>query len=208
MFKQEKEIVLASQSDSRKKVLDFGKIQYKIPKNIHSDEDEELFKQKVEHLPLTQYVQEISNFKALAISKNHPNQFILSGDQACVMGDEEIRKPYTKEQAIAQLTSFSGQTFELVTSLTLVKNDKIIWQFQEKPTVTFRKFSMKEAENYVNKEETEPDGFSVVGIAGACRIESPYGVHMIKQVQGNQYSVMGLPLLPLIDELYNQEIII
>lgn len=206
MFKQQEDILLASQSDSRKKVLDFANISYKTPQNIHSDEDEELFKQSVEHLNMSTYIQKISNYKALEVSQKNPEYYVLSGDQACVLDGEEVRKPYSKTEAIAQLTSFSGKTFQLITSLTLCKGGHIIWEYQSTPEVSLRQFSMRDAEHYVEMEEQS--GRSVVGIAGACRIESPYGIHMIKQVSGDQYSIMGLPLNALIDELYNQKIII
>ncbi len=208
MFKQNEKIILASQSDSRKKVLDMAKIQYDLPKNLHSDEDEETFKHSVEHLKMEEYIQKISNFKALEVSKLNPNITVLSGDQACVLNGEEIRKPYTTTEAIAQLTSFAGKTFELITSLSLCKNGRVIWEYQTTASVTLRKFSMRDAENYVNIEETAEDGDSVVGVAGACRIESPYGMHMIKHVSGDAYTIMGLPIHALVDELYKQNIII
>lgn len=201
MFKQTEKILLASQSDSRQKVLTHAKIDFETLKNIHSDQDEETFKQTVEHLTLDRYIQEISNFKSVDISKEHPECYVLSGDQACVLDGEEIRKPYSRSEAIGQLTSFSGKTFELVTSLTLAKNGIIAWEFQNTSAITMRRFSMLDAERYFDLEEQGPHG-SLVGIAGACRIESPYGAHLIEKIDGDQYSIMGLPLHPLMAQLY------
>lgn len=207
MFKQAENIILASQSNSRRKVLEMAKIRYNVPEKLHSDKDEELFKQSVEHYDMPTYIQKISDFKALEVSKLNPERLVLSGDQACVLDGEEIRKPYSKAEAIAQLTSFSGKTFELLTSLSLCKNGKITWTYQTTACVTLRKFSMRDAEEYVNLEESAEDGHSVVGIAGACRIESPYGIHMIKHVTGDAYTIMGLPINALVDELYKQKIL-
>lgn len=205
MFKQEKGIYLASNSRDRKAVLDFHNIQYKTPNFLISDDGEEIFKHKVEHLSIKEKIQAISNYKSLEVSKINLKGWILSGDQACVLDGAMIDKPKTRSEAIAQLLSHSGKTVELITSITLCKNGKVEWEYQEIPTVTLNSFSMLDAEKYVDLEAESPSG-SVIGIAGACKVESPLGSHIIKVVNGSQHSIMGMPINALLQELYKQKI--
>jgi septum formation protein len=207
MFKQEKKIILASNSRDRKAVLNFHNIQFITTKNLISDVEEDIFKQKVEHFDLKKQIQEISNFKGQEISKNYLDTWVLSGDQSCVVDGIMVSKPKTRSEAVAQLLSHAGKTVELITSITLCYGGKIAWEYQEIPTVTLNHFSMKDAERYVDLEELSSTG-SVIGIAGACKIESPLGSHMIKTANGSQHSIVGLPINALFQELYKHKIFI
>tara|TARA_R110000868_G_scaffold218576_1_gene468954 strand:+ start:99968 stop:100591 length:624 start_codon:yes stop_codon:yes gene_type:complete len=207
MFKQVEKLVLASNSYGRKQVLDFANISYHIGKNLVKDAQEESFKQTVNHLNISDQVTAISNHKGLEISKKYPDVYVLSGDQACVINNELTSKPKNRAEAIGQLTSQSGITCQLITSATLCINGEVIWQHQEEPTIQFRNFSMREAEKYVDLEEASETG-GVIGIAGACKIESPLAPHILKSVTGNYHTIIGLPINALINKLYELKILI
>lgn len=207
MFKQQEKIILASNSYGRKYVLNYAEINYSVAENLIDDEQEDTFKQTVEHLSIEDQIQQISDYKGLNISKQYPEHYVLSGDQASVVEGEIISKPKTRAEAIAHLTAHAGKTYLLVTSATLCKNGEVIWKHQETPTVKLTKFSMKDAENYVSIEEKSPTG-GVIGIAGACKIESPAAIHLIKEVSGNHHTIIGLPINAVTHQLYKLKVII
>lgn len=201
MFKQNQTIILASNSWGRKHLLDLAMINYRVAQNPVSDAQEDSFKDTVKHLDTEEQILKIATYKGLEVSKKYPDMYIVSGDQACVFNNTIVSKPKTRAEAIGQLTAHAGHEVTLTTAGVICKNGEAVWSHIESPKVKFRKFSMKDAESYVDAEEKSETG-SVVGIAGACKLESPHGIHMIEKADGNHNTIIGLPLNALINELY------
>ena len=206
MFKQAEKIILASSSSGRKRVLNFGNIEFEVAKDLVNDEQEDSFKLTVEHLSNNEVIQKISDFKGLEISKNYPDHYVLSSDQGCIVDGNIISKPKKTEDAINQITKKSGKYIQLITVATLCKNGNVVWQHTETPEICMRKYSKQDAIDYVNAEAESETG-SVIGIGGAVKTEGPLGVHMIKSTQGSHFTIIGLPLNALIDELYRLKIL-
>ena len=100
-------IILASGSDSRKQMLEEAGIIFEV---IVSSADEDLIKNEISSLPFNEQVIHLAKAKAKLISKKHPDNIVIGGDQMCVLGEKLLHKPGTKDKAIESLKLLSNQT--------------------------------------------------------------------------------------------------
>jgi septum formation protein len=182
--------ILASKSASRQKLLKNAGLIFKTaPANI----DENAIKlEMLENGSLVRdIVERLASEKALKLSKENPNQYILGGDQILTCEGQLFNKARTVEEAKEHLLFFRGKTHTLTTSIVLAKENKIVWGYTSEPKLTMRNYSDSFLNGYV----------SIAGDALLCSVGCYYleenGIQLFSEIKGDYYDILGLPLLPL-----------
>lgn len=179
-------LILASNSRTRKEVLDKVGLKYNvIPSNIeeHSDKTDP-----------KEYVMDLSKQKADAVSKEIKEGVILSADSIIYIDNKKLEKPKTKEQAKKMLKNLSGKINYAVTGVTIIdlyKNKSIT--LNEVTEVSFDNLTDEEIEWYIDNEQYifERCGYS---IAGKSAIYIP-------KINGDYYNILGMPISRVYKEL-------
>ncbi|MGH6888259.1 MAG: Maf family protein [Rhizomicrobium sp.] len=133
--------------------------------------------------------------KAVAVAALRPRQHILGCDQVLLLDTEPIGKCSTKTEARALLARLRGRTHELVTAAALVVDNHLLWEHTEICRLTMRNFSDAFLDAYVSMA-----GDALTCCVGCYRLES-CGIQLFERVEGDFFSILGLPLLPVLGEL-------
>lgn len=182
-----KPIILASQSPRRKQLLEWAEIPFKI---IISSADESF----PQHLNTNEIAIHIAKEKALAVQKKvENNKTILAADTIVVLNNKILGKPDSKKEAIETLIKLSGKIHEVITGVCILNSEKE-YCFAEKTVVEFHSLTQNQIEFYVDK-------YKPYDKAGAYAIQEWIGVVGIKNIQGDFYNVMGLPISKVFQEL-------
>jgi len=178
-------IILASSSPRRKEILELTGFKFKV---IPSSFDEESI--HVQDCNLLPY--ELSYYKAIDVLKDYPHDTIIGSDTIVVIDNEVLGKPRSKEEAKTMLQKLSNKTHEVITGVCILKKEQII-RFTSITHVTFTYLSPKEIQAYVDTNEP-------MDKAGAYAIQGLGGKY-ISKIDGDFYTVMGLPLYRVYHEL-------
>ena len=181
-------IILASQSPRRKQLLEWAEITFEV---IVSNTNETYPKDlAIEDVPVF-----IAREKAKAIANSLSNNTkkILAADTIVVINNEIIGKPQNREQAIEFLQKLSGSQHQVITGVVILDGEKEI-AFADTTTVTFHSLTMEQIEFYV-------DEYKPYDKAGAYAIQEWIGVVGIKNINGDFYNVMGLPVSRVVQAL-------
>lgn len=171
-------LILASASPRRKELLEL----LQLPFEVIGSEVEEVVD---ENLHPEVMVQSLAQQKAESVAKTNPHAFVIGSDTLVVFQGKMLGKPKSEEEALEMLTMLSGQTHEVYTGVSIVQNGNQ-HSFCEKTSVTFYSLSQREIEEYVNTGEP-------MDKAGAYGIQG-YGALLVKEIKGDYYAVMGLPI--------------
>ncbi len=179
-------IILASQSPRRKQLLEWAE----VPFDILVKETDESFPAD---LPLEEIAIHIARNKALAIKMAAGQKPVLAADTIVVLGNEVIGKPKDREDAVSILSRLSGNRHQVITGVCIQYGDKEI-SFAETTEVEFHPLTREQLEFYV-------DHYKPYDKAGAYAIQEWIGVVGIKQIKGDFYNVMGLPVSRVVKAL-------
>jgi septum formation protein len=177
--------ILASQSPRRADLLKF------IIKDftIQVSESEEIIDPR---LNSQQLVMELAKEKALEVSLNNKDAYVLGFDTLVILDGQPLGKPKDKKDAFNMLKSLSGRSHLVVTGCAIIKGDYVD-KFSDEAVVTFNKVTDEEINEYLDTGEPF-DKAGAYGIQG-------YGARYIKEIKGDYYSVMGMPLQKLYNKL-------
>jgi septum formation protein len=189
-------IILASGSQSRKIMLEDAGI---IFKTITSEVDEDALKIKIASMPFKQQVIELAKAKAKVVSFSNPGNIVIGGDQMCIFENKVFDKPGSEEKAISNLKLLSGTTHFQYSGVCIYKDGKSLWEYSEVVKMNMHDLSDEEIINYVKLENP-------IHAAGAYKFES-LGCNLFSSVDGSSYTIRGMPLLPLLNELRNLNIV-
>ena len=137
----------------------------------------------------------LAEAKAARVSRRAPGALVIGADQILECGGVWFDKPPDVDHARAHLTSLRGRSHQLATAVCVVRDGQRLWHHREAPRLTMRRFSDAFIESYLAAQ-----GSSVLGSVGAYRLEGP-GVQLFARIEGDHFSILGLPLLPLLDFL-------
>jgi septum formation protein len=187
-----KDIILASASGIRLKILkDFGFNVKVVPASIDEDEiKSSLLNEKFTPIEISRALAET---KAKKISGKFINDLVLGADQVLDYKGNIFNKPENMESAIDLMQRLNGNSHSLFSSICLSKNNVIIWMYTEKVVLKMKKLSDKFIKDYLEKI-----GLEIIKKYGVYQIEG-LGKELFEEIQGDEYSVMGMPIKQLIN---------
>ncbi|MGV1916662.1 Maf-like protein [uncultured Agrobacterium sp.] len=194
------ELILASASASRQMLMRNAGLTFSsIPAQI----DERAIDTKLEQDGAAPEViaLELAKAKAIAVSLLHPEAFVIGSDQTMSLGDRIYHKAKDMAQAHANVLSLSGKTHRLNCGVALAKNGAVIWD-----TVSIAKMTVRElSADYVSRY-LERSGSQVLSSVGAYQLEGE-GIQLFSSIEGDYFTILGLPLLPLLAQLRELRVI-
>ena len=191
-----KEIILASKSGVRKKILEKNNIQCKIePSNVDEDSvKESLLKEKATPTIISKNLAEL---KANKISQKFTEEMVLGADSVIDLEGEIISKPNNREEALKILQKLNGKTHQLVSSVCISKGGSMIWNYTDKANLTMKQMSNEELKVYLAKiSDKALYAYNVYQIEGEGR-------SLFSKVEGEEDTIMGLPVKKIKEDLNN-----
>ena len=145
--------------------------------------------------------QVLAEAKALDVSEKNPGAVVIGCDQTLSLGDEIFHKPADMEAARRQLLKFSGKTHQLNSAVVLVKDGKTLWRHVSIARMTMRDLDPGFVGRYLGRV-----GDVALSSVGAYQVEGP-GIQLFDKIEGDYFTIIGLPLLPLLAELRKEKLI-
>lgn len=137
----------------------------------------------------------LAEAKALAVSAKNDGALVIGADQILSCEGRRYDKPKSMAEARGNLLAFRGRPHILHSGLVLVKDGGTLWNLTARATLTMREFSEEFLDAYL-----EEAGERVMKSVGCYQLEGP-GVQLFERIEGDYFSILGLPMLPLLDEL-------
>ncbi len=187
-------LILASTSATRKALLDKAGLRFDIrPASIDERSIEaEAFDAGADARDIALI---LARRKAEAVSALCPGALVIGADQTLALGLELLHKPANRTAAAEQLDRLRGKTHRLHAAVALVRDGEFLWSDAQTAELTMRDFSPEERDAVLDLE-----GEQVLGSVGGYRLEGP-SIRLFETVVGDYFTILGLPLLPLLAAL-------
>ena len=192
------EIILASKSRVRKKILDDNKITCRAePSNVDEDSvKESLLREKATPTIISKNLAEL---KANKVSQKFVNELVLGADSIIDLSGEIISKPNDRIEALNILEKLNGKTHQLVSSICISRGGSMIWNYTDKASLTMKQMSVEELKAYLAKISDEAlYSYNVYQIEGEGR-------SLFSKVEGDEDTIMGLPVKKIKEYLSNHK---
>ena len=137
----------------------------------------------------------LAEMKARKLADKHTSALVLGCDQILAFQGQVYGKPETPTEARAQLGAFRGQTHQLISALVLYDEGKPIWRHISEASLTMRPVSDAYLDDYISRNWP-----ALQHSVGGYKLEEE-GVRLFSQINGDYFTILGLPLLPLIGYL-------
>lgn len=142
----------------------------------------------------------LAELKALSVSQRRPG-FVIGADQMLAVEGRVLDKPKDAAEAREHLLALRGRAHELLTAAVVARDGAVIWRHIETPRLRMRTFSDEFLEDYLSRA-----GEKVLRSVGAYQLEG-LGAQLFERVEGDYFSVLGLPLLPLLAFLREHKVV-
>jgi len=190
------EIILASKSRVRKKILEENRIKCVVePSNVDEDSiKKSLLKEKATPEIISKNLAEL---KANKVSQKLNGDLVLGADSVIDLNGKIISKPTDRAEALKILVGLNGQTHHLISSVCISKNGSMIWNYTDKAALTMKQMSKEELEIYLAKISDEAlYAYNVYQIEGEGR-------SLFSKIEGDVDTIMGLPVKKIKEYLNN-----
>ena len=190
-------LILASNSAARRQMLSNAGYRFDT---IAADIDERAL--KTAHLdaslPIDDLALVLANAKAQAVNTDHPADLVIGSDQVLFCEGKVFTKVNTLPQAAQQLTELQGKTHVLISAVACWHENQPVFQTSETASMRMYRLTAKDIDTYL--AET---GSTILGSVGCYQIEGK-GIRLFEEVQGSHFTIMGMPLTPLVKFLKDQ----
>ena len=190
------EIILASKSNIRKKILESNKILCKVePSNVDEDSiKESLLKEKASPETISKNLAEL---KANKISQKIVGELVLGADSVIDLNGKIISKPENRDEALEILRDLNGKTHQLISSVCISQNGSMIWNYTDKASLTMKQMREDELISYLAKISDE-----ALYAYNVYQIEAE-GRSLFSKIDGDEDTIMGLPVKKIKEYLSN-----
>jgi len=185
-------LVLASRSNIRRSLLAAAGVAVEI---VPSDVDERTLEAAAPSLSPAAVAGLLARAKASAVAWLHPGRLVLGADQVLALGGTRFTKPADRAAARAQLSALAGRSHELLSAIAFVQDATVLFQHVSTASLTMRAFSDEFLERYLDAA-----GAAATESVGAYQLEG-LGVQLFERVDGDYFTVLGLPLLAAMEFL-------
>ncbi|MCX7302792.1 MAG: Maf-like protein [Hyphomicrobiales bacterium] len=187
-------LILASESRFRKAMLEAAGVDIDVaPATI----DERVVEKTLAGTGASpeDVAQVLAEAKALDVSEKQPGRLVLGCDQTLSLGDETFHKPADMEEARRHLLKLSGKTHQLNSAAVLARNGETLWR-----DVGIARMTMRKLEPAFIGRHLARVGPMALNSVGAYQIEGE-GIQLFDKIDGDHFTIVGLPLLPLLKAL-------
>ncbi len=191
-------LILASSSHTRRNLLSNAGIVFEA---LAPAMDEAKLQDDLKEHSSISMAQHLADAKAISISLQHPNSFVIGADQTLICHSIAYHKPINRNEAKQQLQALRSKTHQLHSALSCAFNGTIIWQFHDQAELTMRSFSEEFLENYLDQT-----GDDILGSVGAYKIEG-LGIQLFEEIKGDYYTILGFPLPALMKFLRTRDLL-
>jgi len=191
-------IILASKSGVRKKILDENNIKSEvIPSNLNEDQiKESLINEKATPEIISKNLAEL---KANKVSKKIKDRLVLGADSVIDLNGELISKPKNRGEALTILQKLNGKKHQLISSVCISKNGVMIWNFTDASNLTMKKLNFAEIKSYLEKiRDKELYAYGVYQIEAGGKL-------LFSKIEGDEDTIMGLPIKQIKEYLKNHD---
>jgi nucleoside triphosphate pyrophosphatase len=182
-------LILASQSRARKMLLSNAGIDFEA---FPADIDERAVQKDSGLSAPGEIASLLACEKARFVSAQNPGRYVAGADQTLALGNRLFSKPAGRAQAAEQLRALAGNTHELHSAVAVAREDEILFSEVSVARMSMRALSEAEIEAYLHLA-----GDAVSSSVGAYQLEGS-GVHLFERIEGDHFTILGLPLLPLL----------
>jgi septum formation protein len=191
-------IVLASGSAARRTLLENAGLKFDV---LVSNVDEDVVRQALEDVDPTDIAEVLARAKAEDVARRSNAQIIIGADQVLALDDAVLTKPADMAEARKQLLALKGKRHQLHSAVVIAEDDAVQWAHVDTVDVTMRDYSPEFVGRYLSAA-----GEQALGSVGCYQLEG-LGVQLIDKIAGDYFSVLGLPLLALLQELRRMKVI-
>lgn len=191
-------LVLASQSRARQTLLANAGIDFEAaPAEI----DERAIQQASGLSAPGDVATRLAREKSLFVSARRPGRYVVGADQTLALGMQLFSKPASRAQAAEQLHALAGRHHELHSAVAVARDGRILFEHVAIARMTMRRLGESEIEAYLDEA-----GAAVTSSVGAYQLEG-LGVHLFERIEGDHFTILGLPLLPLLAFLRSEALL-
>jgi septum formation protein len=191
-------LILASQSHVRKMLLANAGIEFEA---LPADIDERAIQENSGLSAPADVASLLAREKALFVSSQRPGRFVVGADQTLALGDRLFSKPAGRDQAAEQLRALAGRVHELHSAVAVAQDGKILYADTSVARMSMRLLSEDGINAYLDQA-----GPAVTASVGAYQLEG-LGVHLFERIDGDHFTILGLPLLSLLDFLRSENLL-
>jgi len=183
-------LVLASKSASRRALLEAAGIPLKLdPADI---DERAVERSQAARAGAKEVAVLLAREKALATAKRNPEGLVLGADQTLALGERRFSKPASRQAAFDQLSVLAGKTHELHSAAAVAREGRIVFEEVTTARLAMRPLSPRFIDAYLDAA-----GERVALSVGAYQLEG-LGIHLFEKIDGDHFTILGMPLLPLL----------
>jgi septum formation protein len=198
LWRGKDQLILASQSRARQMLLTNAGIAFET---IPADIDERAVQQASGLTTPRDIAALLAREKALSVSSRQVGKYVIGADQTLALGDRLFSKPAGRAQAAEQLRALAGRAHELHSAIAVARDGKILFAEIAIARMTMRPLDEAGIDAYLDAA-----GEAVTSSVGAYQLEG-LGVHLFERIEGDHFTILGLPLLPLLAFLRSEQLL-
>ena len=198
LWRGKQPLILASQSKARQTLLANARLEFV---SDPADIDERTVQQSSDLAAPGDVASLLAGEKARAVSSRRHGHYVIGADQTLALATHIFNKPEGRAQAADQLRALSGRCHELHSAIAVVRDGKLLFEHVSVARMTMRQLSDADIENYLIEA-----GSAVTSSVGAYQLEG-LGVHLFDRIEGDHFTILGLPLLPLLAFLRREHLL-
>jgi septum formation protein len=198
LWRGKDQLILASQSRARQMLLTNAGIAFEV---VPADIDERAVQQASGLTTPGDIAALLAREKSLSVSSRQVGKYVIGADQTLALGKRLFSKPAGRAQAAEQLRALAGRAHELHSAVAVARDGKILFAEIAVARMTMRPLDEAGIDAYLDAA-----GEAVTSSVGAYQLEG-LGVHLFERIEGDHFTILGLPLLPLLAFLRSQRLL-